>query len=660
MSDLPEPEESAVAEAAETTHPAAVAIALGRVTPGASPGLDAAAAGFLADQRRLVNLQAEHLHEQRELQLTHLRVRRWKDRFSLSLQLLAFVVGAAAGVALLGMAWTAHEDHGLVINAFSVPPDLAAEGLTGGVIAQRFLDRLNALQAATESDRPATTFQNNWGEDIKLEIPETGLKLGELEKFLRDRLGNVSYVTGEVYKTGAGLALTARLGDTPPQTFEGPRTDIDSLEQHAAEAVYRFSQPYRFATYLEQHGRVDEAIKIIADLAANGPPGERSWAYALWSTFEVNDLGDTAAGIPLARQSVSFSTGVGSSVRADIALIGAEVWAGHDEQALVASKDLDPKAHERTSETSSAYFEQNSLISSAWLASIAGDLRRSAAGWLKVARTQEYAGLARLGYAMASTELALNHDPKAAATVLQELTDADDTSFLQADAINAFMGLPSYWQAMEREDWQAALADAQRADSWLETHKAKLRVAGLMQSVWMHPLEALALAKAGDLPGAQRLIDTTPADCYLCLRMRGGIAVAGGDWPAAERWFTEATRLGPSLPFAFTDWGRARLAHGDVEGAMAVLRRAHVAGPRFADPLELTGEAQMSRSDWDRADDGFRAAAELAPAWGRIHLKWGESLLRSGHERQARAQLALARNLYLTASEHAEVDGLPK
>ena len=40
------------------------------------PKLDA----FLDEQTRLVRLQTEHLHEQGELQLAHLRVRRWKDR----------------------------------------------------------------------------------------------------------------------------------------------------------------------------------------------------------------------------------------------------------------------------------------------------------------------------------------------------------------------------------------------------------------------------------------------------------------------------------------------------------------------------------------------------------------------------------------------------
>jgi hypothetical protein len=100
-------------------------------------------------------------------------------------------------------------------------------------VAQRFLDKFNALQTATESDRPAATFQNNWGDDIKVEIPETGLKLGDVEKLLRDRLGNVSHVTGDVYKTSTGIAVTARLGDAPPRSFEGSRADLDRLLQQA-------------------------------------------------------------------------------------------------------------------------------------------------------------------------------------------------------------------------------------------------------------------------------------------------------------------------------------------------------------------------------------------------------------------------------------------
>jgi tetratricopeptide (TPR) repeat protein len=348
----------------------------------------------------------------------------------------------------------------------------------------------------------------------------------------------------------------------------------------------------------------------------------------------------------------------GATVRAEIALIGVEVWSGHDQQALKYSQDLDPRAHKLSSETTRAYFEQNSLISSAYLASLVGDLNRSADQWLRVAKTPEYQGLARLSYALAATMFALNHDPQSGQLALMPLGTPDDTSFLQANAISAFMGLPGYWLAAERGDWRAALNDAQAADAWLENHKVKLRVMGLMQSVWIRPLEALAMAKEGDVASAETLIETTPADCYLCLRVRGQIATAKHDWPTAEHWFNEATRQAPSLPFAFTDWGVERLTHGDIDGAIAVLQRAHEVGPHFADPLELMGEALVRKGDYRSAVAKFRSADEAAPQWGANHLRWGQSLLQIGYKREAKEQFDKARSLGLSASDRASLDAL--
>jgi hypothetical protein len=128
-------------EATEPLNPAAVSIALERRASAGTAAVDLEAAAFLRDQRRLINLQAEHLHEQRELQLAHLRVRRWKDRMSLSLQGLAAAAGTAIAFAFLVMAWRAHVDHGLVIDAFSVPSEFAAEGLSGGVVAHWVISR---------------------------------------------------------------------------------------------------------------------------------------------------------------------------------------------------------------------------------------------------------------------------------------------------------------------------------------------------------------------------------------------------------------------------------------------------------------------------------------------------------------------------------------
>jgi hypothetical protein len=59
---------------------------------GRKGSADAKIDGFLEQQTRLLELQSEHLHEQRDLQLAHLRVPRWHHRLSIAL----LALGAAA------------------------------------------------------------------------------------------------------------------------------------------------------------------------------------------------------------------------------------------------------------------------------------------------------------------------------------------------------------------------------------------------------------------------------------------------------------------------------------------------------------------------------------------------------------------------------------
>ena len=605
--------EAEVEDALDQANPAAVSLALGRT--GHSKRLDAKAEAFLDKQSRLLELQTEHLHEQRELQLAHLRVRRWKDRLSLALQSLGVVAGAAVLVALGVMAWQAHEDHGLVVEAFSVPPDLARDGLTGQVAAGRFLDKLQALQVATaHSDRPAQTFQNNWDSEIKVEIPETGLTFGEFEKLLREKLGHVSHVSGEVLRTPAGIALTARFADAPPQTFEGGPGDFDALAQKAAEAVYRASQPYRFAEYLDDHGRVDEAYAVVADLAANGPPSERGWAYGKWAVMDLNDHGDVAAALAHGATALGFTPGADISAR--IAIVNASVWSGHDETNLVQSRLLDATDQNRLADTSELFFDENKLLGRAWLQFITPDYRASAQTWIKTAES-EPASFGVMGPAMAGMAFALNHDPVAARQAMAALRGRPETSYMWSIAKGAFLAAPDYWLAVEDGDWAAALADMRGVDAWLEANKVQRPIYGLMQKSWAWPLEALAQARGGDVAGAQALIGRTALDCYLCLRVRGQIAAQTRDWPTADHWFAEAARQGPSLPFAYAEWGRALLDKGDADAAIAKLQIASEKAPRFADPLETWGEALIKKGDYAGAAAKFEAAATDAPNWDR-------------------------------------------
>jgi len=634
--------------------PAAMSLALNAATTDPSIAEDVRA--YLRDQRALVTDQRHHLHEQ----FKHLHLSVWEKRLGVLLRVAAAFVGIAVAAGIAFMVWTAARSSGLLIEPFSVPPDLTARGLTGEVVAARFLDKLQAMQAATGSDRPSSSFQNNWGSEIKVEIPETGLTFGELDKLLRDKLGHADHVTGEVFKTADGIALTARLGDTPPQTFTGPDAKIDDLAQPAAEAIYRDSQPYRFGQYLDQHGRIAEAFAVISDLATHGPPSERGWAYAQWSLMDINDHGDAAAARDHGLK--ALAQGGSPTVDAEIALVSEEQWSGHDQKELVYAIDLEARSQVRAPEQTEAFFNENRLVATAFLENLTGANGDAARLWLAVEKeiddqgSQDITGLENmrvLSPALGATAFALNHDPAAARAVAN--TQRDDNSLLTADADDAFVALPHYWIAAQGGNWSAAFADARAADAWLAANKPARQLMGLLQQVWIHPLEALAMAQTGDAAAAAALIETTPLDCYLCLRVRGQIAILRGERQAADRWFATAARQAPSPPFAYEEWGRSLLLRGKPDEALAQFVIATQKGPHFADPLEGWGEALMAKNQSHLAVAKFAEAQKYAPNWGRLHLKWGEALVYAGKKDEAKAHLALAAGLDLTPADKAEL-----
>jgi tetratricopeptide (TPR) repeat protein len=595
---------------------AAVAVALGRRSKTQAKD-DPDVTAFLKEQAHLARLQAEHLNEQRDLILSRLRWGRFSDRVKALLQVLTVAVGLGVVVLIGSMAWDAHEDHGLVVEAFSVPPDLAHNGLTGQVAASRFLDKLQALQTATEeSDRPSQSYHGNWGSDIKVEIPETGLTFGEFDKLLRERLGHVSHVTGEVVGApGGAVSLTARLGDAPPQTFTGPASDFDALAQKAAEAVYGANQPYRYAEYLDNKRRLDEAFKVISDLAASGPRSEQGWAYAKWALMDLNDRGDADAAIRHGTLGLGYSRG--SDLNAEIALVNSAVWTGDEESDLRLSKLIAERAQHRAPDTSEIFFQENRLVSLAWLQFVTPDYPASVNAWDRMLSEGYNVHYGKLAPQMMATATALNHDPARARAIMAKTAGKDERLFLWDIAIGAFLSLPNYWIPAEEGNWSSALATARGMDTALEAGKAERPIYSLMQKSWIWPLEALAQARSGDIPGAEALIGKTALDCYLCLRVRGQIAAEKKDWPEAERWFAAAARRAPSLPYAYAEWARMRFDHGDASGAIALARIAHDKAPRFADPLETWGEALFARRDYDGAVERLQQAGAIAPQWTR-------------------------------------------
>jgi len=167
------------------------------------------------------------------------------------------------------------------------------------------------------------------------------------------------------------------------------------------------------------------------------------------------------------------------------------------------------------------------------------------------------------------------------------------------------------------------------------------------------PWLAYAYARLGDVGAARAQIEKTPLDCYFCVRMRGNIEAAAKNWSGAARWFADAVKQAPSIPFAYVDWGAMLLHKGDYDGAIVKFEQAHAKGPHFGDPLEMWGEALMAKNRSDLALAKFEEANKYAPNWGRLHLKWGDALMYAGRRGEARKQFDVASRLDRSVSDKA-------
>jgi hypothetical protein len=186
---------------------------------------------FLVEQTRLARAQVarleaqdDHLAEAQRLELSHLRIRRFSDYAKTALELaaglLVIVVVAALGV----MAWDASRDHDLVVDAFSVPPDMASRGETGLVVASQLLDQFGRLQAATQpTAQTEDVYRLNVGENVRIAIPQTGISVGDLDRLLRNWLGHEVHVGGEITHSPDGLVLTIRYAGKGSVQINGAR-----------------------------------------------------------------------------------------------------------------------------------------------------------------------------------------------------------------------------------------------------------------------------------------------------------------------------------------------------------------------------------------------------------------------------------------------------
>lgn len=621
----------------------AAAIALG---VGAAES-DAANA-FLKEQTTLARLQIKDLEHELNLHHWSMLLRHVSDVMKVTFEIAAALI-AVFLLSLVGYTiWSAAHDDSVVVEAFKVPPDLAQRGLSGDVIASAVLDRLTDLQARTDSSRAPSTYLSDWGRDIKVQIPNTGISISEAYRWLAERFGNQTHISGEVFRTSKGISLTVRVSGSAGVRFDGSEQSIDDLVTLAARAVYRETQPYRYAiSLIDNSSASGELESVLTQLALNGPQADMPWAYTVLAIRAMRERNPVAA-LDRARKAAELAPQLPPALL-NLAQIEAEV--GHDELELGAAhgalKALDGDGVNLITPRAAKIFRWE-LIAVA--DEEGGAFRDAATRYEHLEDMPDYETTLWQARSENAAYLALAHDVAASRRVLGSLRDAALFKQLADSAFGwnlANFRLAEFQQFVALDDWRDARKDLDQA------------LPGGVPPPTIYPLYlvqilpwlALAEAKTGDPTAARIHVARFPSNCYLCMRVRGSIGATSGDLRGAAYWFGSAIAQSPTIPFAYSEWGEVLMHSGQYNAAIEKFREANLKGPHFADPLEMWGEALMQQNRSDLALAKFDEANKYAPNWGRLHLEWGKALWWSGKRDSARTQFALAAKLDLSPAD---------
>ncbi len=589
----------------------AFAAAVAARLSGNDPGVARKTEVFLDRQSELLQIQAEHLRDEHALRVAHLAHQshlligqRLGQTIRLAFQVVIALVVIVIGIGIAVMLHDAFTSHSVVIDSFDAPAGLASRGVTGAVVASGVLNELTRLQQATRSSDLAQqkrSLSNGWSNAVRVDVPETGVSLGEVSQLLRARFGHDLHIGGSLVESASGgLALTVSGGNLAPKTFTGGADDLDSLVVDAAQYVYSQFQPALWVHYLVDTGRCPEAISVSESLYATGDDQSRASMLTDWATCLPTDNVDVATA---ARQHLQM-------YQEAIALDPQFWWAyAMEENGLTALGEEEEAWRVGQSASRVAGSHLSQLVARGEPAFFLSDMffthdLRSATQEF-IADAAANGGIGSISEGSNSTYIAVAeaelHDRAAAELTLQALPAL--AARLSPDVIHWARSLVDGElgdTADSEAEWPGPIRGQAFNVSLNCTHASIEEAAG-------HPDKADAILAR---PGAARLVD--------CQRFRGDILDHRGDWAGAQQAYAAAVALAPDLPAGYYSWGVALARHGDLPGALAKLQAASQRGPHWADPLKAWGDVLVKQGRGKDAVAKYDEALKFAPAWAAL------------------------------------------
>ena len=370
------------------------------------------------------------------------------------------------------------------------------------------------------------------------ETLETGKsRSGESGRFLRGWLGHDTRISGEVYRTATGIAVTARAGANGA-TFTGAEGDLDALVQKSAEHVFESTQPYRYANYLDRNydpkgaaQRVAKATQIYRKLIAGDDRKEQAWAWNGLATVQFNFYEDNRKSSWYYHKSLAtdpdFTLGY-------YALSARNGPMGQEEDNFRNTSEYIRRAEQGTPELNPRY--ANSALTQAkgrtWYT--VGDFAAAIPILVEGAeRTDSFSVLGRgnfIGFALSG--MVRVHDLRAMRAYLKTL---GWTHIPYAET--------SFWYAIESGDWHGVLVQEPSMNAPVDLRRSPLvrrgaTVGDFNPGAW--PYIAYAHARTGDFAGAERLLAPLADDNATAVRMHAMIAELKGEHARADWWFARS------------------------------------------------------------------------------------------------------------------------
>ena len=594
-----EKEKTASARAGTEAFAAAVATNIANH----SPEVAAKTAAFFEEQTELVKAQrrsVETEHEYFEVEWgPRLLALRLRTGFQIFFALFATVIGIGLAIVI----YEAVQSRSVVIDSFSAPPSLAADGLNGQVLASGLLDVLTRIQAASRTNVEHRNLSNAWTSEISIDVPETGFSIGQLERMIKTRFGHDQHIEGDLVKTPAGLALTVRGNGILPKTFTGEAAALDKLLTQAGEYVYSQSQPGLWAAYLSNNDRNEEAIRFAQAAYTTVDASERPYVLNYWANAITGKGGEgvMAEALPLYREAVRLKP---------------DFWIGYnnimfalaglgDEEGLVREGEQLKKAAGgrpgRAPEDVYGNYDQEVWDLSAQRTGQIADMESHSG----VGTTGSTGGAENLSVAYLDVQM---HDVGAAALRLKT-TPVDEKNV--PDVASAALV-----QAMLAEESGDLKAAAREWDAYAAAYANPTVSTSNPPNICF---AAVTYEKTGQRAKADAALNAvgklTLVDCY---RLRGDVLDLRGDWAGAQAWYAKAVTLGPSIPSGYYSWGVALAKHGDLDAAAAKLKDANQKGPHWADPLKAWGDVIAEQGHTKDALVKYDEALKYAPNWKEL------------------------------------------